>query len=135
MSVVVDASLMFRALMHLPEDELVRRRLGRPRVVNAPQLLDAEMASILRGHLLGRKLTAARADEMWADYISFPMIRHPMAQSGFRVLELAHNLTAYDAQYVVLAEALECPLYTDDAKFAASVGHDVEIWRPSEMAR
>ncbi|WP_460357816.1 type II toxin-antitoxin system VapC family toxin [Actinoallomurus acanthiterrae] len=44
-----------------------------------------------------------------------------------RVLELRHDLTAYDAMYVALAEALNLPLLTDDAEFAAAAGHLAEI--------
>jgi hypothetical protein len=37
-----------------------------------------------------------------------------------RVFELRHNLSAYDAMYVALAEVLRLPLLTDDAKFACT---------------
>jgi predicted nucleic acid-binding protein len=43
------------------------------------------------------------------------------------VFELRHNLTAYDAMYVALAEALDIPLLTDDGKFAAMPGHRADI--------
>ena len=45
----------------------------------------------------------------------------------FRAFSLRDNLTAYDAAYVALAEALRCPLVTRDARLAHSGGHDVEI--------
>ena len=44
-----------------------------------------------------------------------------------RVFELRHNLTAYDAMYVALAETLGLPLLTDDAKFGNTPGHHAEI--------
>jgi predicted nucleic acid-binding protein len=44
-----------------------------------------------------------------------------------RAFSLRDNLTAYDAAYVALAEALRCPLVTRDAQLAHSSGHDVEI--------
>ena len=130
MNIVVDTSLMIRLLEALPEDELLRRRLSRPRGLNAPHLIDAECVSALRGLVQGGKLAAERAFEMWEDFGQLSIVRHPMNHTGRRVLELRHNLSAYDAQFVVLAEALNCPLYTDDGKFAGSVGHSVEIWRP-----
>jgi predicted nucleic acid-binding protein len=40
---------------------------------------------------------------------------------------LRHNLTAYDAIYVALAEALDAPLVTRDAFLAASPGHRARI--------
>jgi predicted nucleic acid-binding protein len=39
-----------------------------------------------------------------------------------RIWELRHNLTAYGAPYVVLAEAFGCGLVTADARLAAATG-------------
>ena len=43
------------------------------------------------------------------------------------MFELRHNLTAYDAMYVALAETLSLPLLTDDGKFDNTPGHNAEI--------
>ncbi len=45
------------------------------------------------------------------------------------MFELRHDLTAYDAMYVALAETPGLPLLTDDAKFASTPGHHAEIHR------
>ena len=39
-----------------------------------------------------------------------------------RIWELADNLTAYDAAYVALAEAIDCPLVTADARLSRAAG-------------
>ena len=44
-----------------------------------------------------------------------------------RIWALRHNLTAYDAAYVALAETLNVPLVTCDTRLAASVGHRATI--------
>jgi predicted nucleic acid-binding protein len=44
-----------------------------------------------------------------------------------RVWELRHTLTAYDAVYIALAEALRAPLLTLDEKLANSSGHHARI--------
>jgi predicted nucleic acid-binding protein len=44
-----------------------------------------------------------------------------------RIWELRNNLTAYDAVYVALAEALDAPLLTRDRRLAAVAGHDARI--------
>lgn len=44
-----------------------------------------------------------------------------------RVWALRKNLTAYDAAYVALAEFLDAPLLTSDARLARSAGHRARI--------
>ena len=44
-----------------------------------------------------------------------------------RIWALKQNLSAYDAAYVALAEALDAPLLTLDARLAAAPGHQAEI--------
>jgi predicted nucleic acid-binding protein len=44
-----------------------------------------------------------------------------------RVWELRNNLTAYDAVYVALAEALDAPLLTRDRRLAGAAGHCARI--------
>jgi predicted nucleic acid-binding protein len=41
--------------------------------------------------------------------------------------QLRHNVTAYDAVYLSLAEALNAPLMTCDARLAASKGHKAVV--------
>ena len=69
----------------------------------------------------GRGLEALRvfADLPVARYRHLPLLP--------RIWELRHNLTAYDAAYVALAEALRAPLVTRDSKLAASSGHGAVI--------
>lgn len=64
---------------------------------------------------------------MLADYAGLRIVRHPMQPLQARVFELRHNLTAYDAMYVGLAETLRLPLLTDDGKLDTTLGHKAEI--------
>ncbi|WP_061299564.1 type II toxin-antitoxin system VapC family toxin [Herbidospora cretacea] len=131
MSLVVDASIVFRLLANLKGDDLLQQRLSRR--VHAPALIDAEIASVVRGHAITSKphvrISAARAHAMLEQFAELRIVRHPMAPLQRRVLELRDNLTAYDGMYVALAEYLGVPLLTDDAKFAGSTGHRAEIQR------
>jgi len=61
------------------------------------------------------------------DFLNLPLQRHPHDWLLPRVWELRHNLTAYDAVYVALAEALGAPLVTRDARLAAAPGHSARI--------
>lgn len=129
MTAVVDCSLVIRVLSNLEGDDPLRRRLTR--TVHAPALIDAEVSSVVRGLAITSKpnvrITADRAVQMLTDYAGLRITRHPMQPLQRRVLDLRHNLTAYDAMYVALAEALDVPLLTDDGKLAGASGHAADI--------
>ncbi|WP_084258690.1 type II toxin-antitoxin system VapC family toxin [Microtetraspora malaysiensis] len=131
MSLVVDASIVFRLLANIKGDDLLRQRLARK--VHAPALIDVEIASAVRGHVITSKpevrISEARARVMLERYAELKIVRHPMAPLQTRVLELRNNVTAYDGMYIALAELLGVPLLTNDAKFAGSTGHRAEIHR------
>ncbi|MER6944310.1 type II toxin-antitoxin system VapC family toxin [Nonomuraea sp. NPDC000554] len=131
MSLVVDASIVFRLLANVKGDDLLRQRLARK--VHAPALIDVEIASVVRGHVITSKpevrISEARARIMLERYAQLKIVRHSMLPLQSRVLELRDHLTAYDGMYVVLAELLGVPLLTDDAEFAGSTGHRAEIHR------
>ncbi|MFI7703271.1 type II toxin-antitoxin system VapC family toxin [Nonomuraea sp. NPDC049480] len=127
----MDASIIFRLLANVKGDDLLRQRLARK--VHAPALIDVEIASVVRGHVITSKpevrISEARARVMLERYGQLKIVRHAMLPLQSRVLELRNNLTAYDGMYVALAELLGVPLLTDDAKFAGSTGHRAEIHR------
>ena len=118
---------VIRLLVNRRSDEMLRRRLAAPRTLHAPQLIDAEVASGIQGLVLGKKVTVPRAMEMLEDFSALRITRYPMQPHLRRVLELRENFTAYDAFYVALAEALDMPLFTGDAKFGRAVGSPAEI--------
>ncbi|WP_046470914.1 type II toxin-antitoxin system VapC family toxin [Allosalinactinospora lopnorensis] len=129
MSYVVDCSIIIRLLAAHREDELLRRRLMRR--VHAPTLLDAEVSSVVRGLSITTKpnvrISPQRARTMLDRYQGLHITRHLMAPLQLRAHELRENLTAYDAMYIALAEALDLPLLTDDAKLAKAAGHRARI--------
>ena len=129
MTAVVDCSIVIRLLSNLEGDDLLRQRLAR--TVHAPALIDAEVSSVVRGLTITTKpnvqITDQRAVEMLIDYAGLRIVRYPMQPLQRRAFELRHNITAYDAMYVALAEALDVHLLTDDAKFAATPGNNAGI--------
>jgi predicted nucleic acid-binding protein len=129
MSYVVDCSIVIRLLAARRDDDLLRHRLTRR--VHAPTLLDAEVSSVVRGLSITSKpdvrISPQRARTVLDRYQGLHITRHPMAPLQFRVHELRDNLTAYDAMYIALAEALDLPILTDDAKFAKAAGHRARI--------
>ncbi len=129
MTCVVDCSIIIRLLASKPGDELLRQRMAR--TVHAPTLIDAEVSSVVRGLSITAKpelqISAERALEMLADYAGLRIARHPMQPLQARAFELRHNLTAYDAMYIALAESLGIPLLTDDGKLAVAPGHTADV--------
>lgn len=117
--IVVDASAMVEALVGRDVDARLLTALSGE--VHAPHLIDVEVLSVLRGLVLGGKLPASRAEEARADHFSFGLVRHEIEPLAERVWGLRHRFTAYDAAYVALAEALDAPLHTCDAKLLS--GH------------
>lgn len=99
--------------------------------LHAPSLIDYEVASALRGHVLGGKLTGAQLDTAADDFTALTIARYPLSVMIRDVLDLRENFTVYDAAYVVLAQALDVPLVTADAKLAEArrVGVDVRVLR------
>jgi predicted nucleic acid-binding protein len=90
--------------------------------------LDFEVVSALRGLTLGGQLSTARAQDALTDFDALPIRRWPSAAAlRRRAFSLRRNLTAYDAAYVALAEALKCAVLTRDTRLAHSSGHSVEI--------
>jgi predicted nucleic acid-binding protein len=95
--------------------------------LHAPHLIDVEIAQTLRRYASGGTLTAARGREALDDLGDFPLRRYPHLPLLPRVWELRSNLTAYDAAYVALAEALEAPLLTADRRLASAPGKRARI--------
>jgi predicted nucleic acid-binding protein len=125
--IVVDSAAVVDALTVVDGSEELRAHLAGEEL-HAPTLLDFEIVSALRGLTLGGHLSPARAQDVLTDFDALPVRRWPPAAGlRLRAFSLRDNLSAYDAAYVALAEALDCPLVTRDARLARAEGHDVEI--------
>jgi predicted nucleic acid-binding protein len=124
--IVVDTSAVLRALAEESPDAALLRRLASTSM-HVPHLIDAEVLNALRGLVLGRKISADRANDARRDFAALHLTRYPVRELGDRIWGLRDDLTAYDACYVALAEALGCPLVTSDAKLARASGHYAQI--------
>jgi len=119
---VVDASVVAVALADDATDgDRARTRL-RGETLAAPDLIDLEVASVLRGRLAGGHLDLRRADLALTDLLALPLDRVPSSRLITRCWELRDNLTVYDAAYVAVAEALDVPLLTADARLSRATG-------------
>ncbi len=122
MTLVADTSAMLPALIDDgPAGRAARRALGDDTII-APALLDVEVASALRGRVLGGRLDAESARQALADLAALPLERFDAVPLLARIWELRNNLTAYDATYVALAEVFDAVVVTADERLAASTG-------------
>jgi predicted nucleic acid-binding protein len=126
--IVLDASAMVEVLLRMPAGVALEERLFVPEeTLHAPHLLDVEVAQVLRRYSLAGEVSAARCAEAIDDLAGFPIARYPHDFLMGRVWQLRANLSAYDAVYVALAEALDAPLLTRDQRLASAPGHAARI--------
>lgn len=95
--------------------------------LHIPQLCLVEVVQAFRALTLRGLIPAQRARLAIADLADLPATRHPADPLLPRIWQLRGQLTAYDANYVALAEALDAQLITADLRLARSGGHDARI--------
>ena len=126
--IVLDASALLELLLGGPGAEPLGRRLLRAdESLHAPHLLDVEVAQVLRRYTLAGELDAARGAEVIEDLSVIPIQRYGHEHLLARIWALRRNVTAYDAAYIALAEALDAPLVTRDARLARAPGHRAAV--------
>ena len=126
--VVVDASVLVNALLI---NGAARARLADANL-QAPDLIDAEVLSVLRRLVLAGRLTEQHALSALTTSQQLGLRRHASHHLWPRAWELRSNLTAYDALYVALAERLGATLLTADARAARApdLQCSVEVMAP-----
>jgi predicted nucleic acid-binding protein len=126
--IVVDASAALELLLRTPCASTIERRLfSANETLHAPHLIDIEVAHVLRRYALAGDMSAQRGDEALEDLADLSLRRYPHEVFLPRVWELRANLSAYDAIYVALAEALDAPLFTRDRRLAGAPGHRARV--------
>jgi predicted nucleic acid-binding protein len=126
--IVVDASAILEVLLVTPAGQSIEDRLfSTTETLHAPHLLDLEVAQVLRRYCASGDMTPERGYQALRDLTDFPITRYPHDLFLFRIWELRHNVTAYDAVYIALAESLSVPLLTRDARLASAPGHHARI--------
>jgi predicted nucleic acid-binding protein len=126
--IVADASAVLELLLNTIKAPDVQRHLLAPnQEIHVPHLLDVEVMSVLRRYSRTASVPADRALSALHDYMDLPLTRYPHDILLPRIWELRHNLSAYDATYVALAELLQAPLVSCDRVFASASGHRARI--------
>lgn len=121
--IVLDASAAVLALLN----DGHARRLMSHEPVAVPHLADSEITSALRGGVVRGDLSADEAGAALVGWARLGMRRFGARPLLGRVWSLRENLTAYDATYVALAEALGCELVTADSRLAGAPGPECPV--------
>lgn len=125
--IVIDASLVVAVMINVADASRLNDRLDAAAgVLVAPEILDLEVLQVMRCLVRNRDL-ASRASQAFQTLDDLRIERFSHVGLRDRIWALRHNLTAYDAAYFALAEALDVPLWTRDAKFADAPGVSARV--------
>lgn len=126
--IVVDASALLEFLLQTALGSRVEARLFRDREeFHSPHLADVEVTQGLQRLVRAGEVSPDRAADAITDLADLDLHRHPHLDLLTRAWKLRENVTAYDAMYVALAEALDAPLVTCDRPLANTSGHRATI--------
>ena len=126
--IVLDASALLEVLLNTPAGtRIARRLLVEDESLHAPHLIDVEVAQVLRRYARTGSIDPARGLQALEDLADFPLIRYPHDLFLQRIWELQNDVTAYDAAYIALSEALAAPLVTRDARLASAARRHARI--------
>lgn len=125
---VIDASVVVEVFLRSDAGVALEERLFEgDDPLHAPHLLDVEVAHVMRRCAAHGDIDARQGREALADLACMSIERHGHQPLLERIWQLRHNLTAYDAAYLALAEWLDAPLLTRDAALASAAGHHARI--------
>ncbi len=126
--IVLDPSAALELLLRGPAAAALEARLFAPgEALHAPHLIDLEVAQVLRRHVLSGHMTGAQGGHALQVWGAFSLRRWGHEPLTPRIWALRETLTAYDAAYVALAEALDAPLVSTDAKLARATEHVARV--------
>ena len=120
--IVLDASSVVEILQRTDRGlELADMIIGED--LHAPHLIDLEVAQTLRRFSLAGEMTASQAQALLDAFGEMPITRHEHTSLLQKIWRYRHNLTAYDAAYLILAKVLRAELVTQDEALAKMAGH------------
>ena len=111
---MIDAGVVVALLV----GDLDPERVGEEQLA-APHLLDSEVLNALRRLVLHGNLTEQQGQTAISGFLDLTLTRYATHPLRTRMWELRHNLSAYDATYLALAEhSGASSLLTTDARLA-----------------
>lgn len=126
--IVLDASATVELLLATRPGQRVATRLrGAHGRLHAPHLISIEVVSALRRLAVRDEVGAARCLMALRGLARLPVRRWGHEALLGRVWELRDSVSAYDATYLALAEALDATLVTTDGRLAGATGHRARV--------
>lgn len=116
--IVLDASALIDLLLLRPGAARTVAAIGDRRAIHAPHLVDTEVLHVLRRWVAREWLPLPRAETALSDLDDLPLVHHEHQPLRARIWGLRARMSAYDATYVSLAEALDATLVTADRRLA-----------------
>jgi predicted nucleic acid-binding protein len=121
--IVLDASALVELLLNTSRGQAVAALVEDPGIsLHIPHLADLEVTQALRRYAQDGELDDDEAEAALEELSALDLQRHAHEPLLSRIWELRKNLTAYDAAYVALAEALNARLLTCDSRLARAPG-------------
>ena len=131
--IVLDASALVELVAGTATGRIVATRIADATIgLHVPHLADVEVTQALRRYVRDGDLAVADAEAALDTLRTLDLQRHAHEPLLPRVWELRDNLSAYDAVYVALAEALDGVLITCDGPLtrAPGVSARIELIKP-----
>lgn len=95
--------------------------------MHAPHLIDPEVVQVLRRKTMAGEVAPERATGALEDLCDLRLRRYSHIPLIMRAWAMRGQVTAYDAMYIALAEALDAPLVTTDERLARAEGHEARV--------
>jgi predicted nucleic acid-binding protein len=130
LSIVIDATVLVAAAVDAGPIGAWAEKTLAGGGLHAPELVLVEATNILRRLERAKKITPLEAEAAHRDQMSLDLEVYAFAPVVDRIWELRHTMTSYDAWYVAVAEALELPLATLDARLARATGPSCKFLFP-----
>ncbi len=130
MSVVVDSSVVVAALVDTGSDGVWAEKILEQHDLYAPEHLPIEVANVIRRLERDKVITEHEANGAFQDLIDLDVQLHGFQSLCERIWELRQNVAIYDGWYVSLAEALDVPLATLDARLVKADGPKCRFLTP-----
>lgn len=125
---VLDASVALELTLRSAKGALASRMILQVgEALHAPHLIDIEFAHTVRRMVREKELDPIAAQEAFGDFLDLALKRHAHTAFLPRIWALRNALSAYDAAYIALAEALNAPLATCDGRLSRSHGHRADV--------